>query len=86
MASDPYALTLLTFLQFEEQDRFARIEAEHRRFDTAGLTALALSEPHKLQQRQHRFLASLGALPSREEAIRRAMELDRRDRELKAAH
>lgn len=79
-----FALTLWTFLQIEEQERFARVEAEHARLDAAGLSAVAYHEPKKLEIREQRFLARVGAIPSREEALRRAAELNRRHDELMA--
>lgn len=78
-----YALTLWTFLQLEEADRFARIEAEYDRLDAAGLQAVAFHEPKKLELRSSRFLARVGAVPSREEALRKAAELNSRDLRLK---
>lgn len=84
VALTAFALTLWTFLQIEEQARFARIEEERNRFDLAELVALAFLAPGELRTRESRFLGRIGALPSREEAFRRGAELDRRDRELKA--
>jgi hypothetical protein len=79
-----FALTLWTFLQIEEQARFARLEDERNRFDLAELVALSFLAPGELRARESRFLSRAGALPSRDEALRRGFELDRRDRALKA--
>lgn len=81
-----FALTLWTFLQIEEQAKFARFEEERNRFDQAELVALAFLAPHELRARESRFLSRVGALPSRDEALRRGAELDRRDRELREVH
>lgn len=84
LALASYAVTLWTFLQLEEIERLRAVKEERDRLDVAGLTAAAFHEPHRLEIREQRFLSRVGALPSREEAMRRAFELDRRDRELKA--
>jgi hypothetical protein len=60
IARESYALTLWTWAHLEQQRDIERALARGDRFDAAGLMAVALHDPKKLDPLRDEFVRSLG--------------------------
>lgn len=75
MALESYAVSLYTFLQNEDARRLERLMDEGARLDLAGLVAIAFHEPKKLSDAHDSLKRKLSLVPSRDDALKRAVKL-----------